>query len=112
MTDGNNRTKGDHGITGHLFRGLLEAAPDAMVIPDRKVLAELASSQTAKIYGYNRAELLEQRVEMLIPHEFHDSHLAHHHSYYYDPDSGWIGPGLEFRGWLKLNRSPTATGTR
>jgi len=49
------------------FRGFLESAPDAMVIIDDKGKIVLVNSLTETIFGYNRTELLDQSVMLLIP---------------------------------------------
>ncbi|MGE0866720.1 MAG: response regulator, partial [Vicinamibacterales bacterium] len=58
----------------------LEAAPDAMVIVDRGGQIVLVNSQTEQLFGYSRAELLGQRVEILIPARF-SGHAAQRHSF-------------------------------
>jgi len=49
------------------FRALLESAPDAMVIVDQSGRIALINAQTERLFGYGRAELLGQPVEMLMP---------------------------------------------
>ncbi len=50
-----------------LALGLLEAAPDAIVIVDEDGRIILVNAQTERIFGYDRNELIGQTVELLIP---------------------------------------------
>src|ERR1019366_6160394 len=67
------------------FRGLLESAPDAMVIVDAGGEIVLVNAQTEKLFGYRREELLGERVEMLVPDRFQDRHPDHRSGYSADP---------------------------
>jgi PAS domain S-box-containing protein len=50
--------------------GLLEAAPDAMMVADLNGIILLANSQTEKLFGYSRDELRGMPVELLVPDVF------------------------------------------
>jgi len=56
------------------FRSLMESAPDAMVIVDSKGAIILVNSQAEALFGYDRAELVGQSVEMLMPQRFRHGH--------------------------------------
>src|SRR5918993_606083 len=86
---------------GDMFRGLLEAAPDAMVIVDRDGRITLVNAQTEKLFGYSRTELLGQLVEMLIPGNFRGNHPKHRNGYFKEPKARGMGSGLELHGLRK-----------
>ncbi len=52
------------------YRGLLEAAPDAMVVVDQRGVIVLVNVQTEKQFGYPRDELLGREVASIIPEGF------------------------------------------
>jgi protein-histidine pros-kinase len=84
-----------------LFRGLLESAPDAIVIVDKSGRIVLINSQTERLFGYARAELLDKPIEILVPQRFRSNHLGHRGGYFGEPRVREMGAGLELFGVRK-----------
>ncbi len=83
------------------FRGLLESAPDAVVVADDKGVIQLVNSQTEKMFGYDRLELIGQPVELLTPKRFRKRHVRHREGYNVDHPVRPMGIGLELYGLRK-----------
>ena len=76
------------------FRGLLESAPDAMVIVNAEGEVVLTNSQTEKLFGYSRAELLGKKVETLLPERYKGNHRGHRDQFFGSPKPRPMGAGL------------------
>jgi two-component system, LuxR family, sensor kinase FixL len=81
--------------TETLFRSLLESAPDAMVIVDAQGIITLINSQTEKLFGYDRKELLGKPVERLVPARFRERHQDHRGLFAKNPHVRPMGTGME-----------------
>ncbi|OAI11768.1 hypothetical protein A1507_19770 [Methylomonas koyamae] len=83
------------------FRGLLESAPDAMVVVNEGGQIVLVNSQTEKIFGYPREELLNQSVEKLMPTRLREQHPGHRQGYVTSPRVRSMGASMELYGLRK-----------
>ncbi len=59
-----------------MFRGLVEAAPDAMLIVNSTGKIELVNEQAEELFGYAREELLGRLPELLVPERSKGVHVA------------------------------------
>lgn len=58
-------------------RSLLESAPDAMVIINDRGEMQLTNAETERLFGYTRAELIGEPVELLMPERYQRRHPDH-----------------------------------
>ena len=83
------------------FKALLQSAPDAMVIVNHEGEIVLVNLQTERLFGYSTAELLNNKVEMLIPERYRGRHPSHRGRFFSDPKLRPMGAGLELYGLRK-----------
>jgi PAS domain S-box-containing protein len=86
------------------YRGLLEAAPDAMVVVNHGGYIVLANLQAEKEFGYGPDELLGQNMENIIPESFAERLLAGGPGCGEDTLTLQIAAGIELTG-LRKDRS-------
>lgn len=77
---------------------LIESAPDSMVVVDQEGRIAIVNTQTERTFGYPRAELFGQSVDMLVPERLRAPHELHRSSFAHASVAREMGPDLEIYG--------------
>src|SRR5687768_2419348 len=83
------------------YRGLLEAAPDAMVVVNQDGQIVLVNLQAEKRFGYRRDELIGRKVDSIIPEGFAERLIADGTRSAAEALAQQIGTGIELQGRRK-----------
>jgi PAS domain S-box-containing protein len=81
-----------------LSTDLIEALPDAVVAVDRDGTIVQVNSQAAELFGYDRDELVGQKVEMLVPESYRQEHHHHRKTFLATPKTRRMGTNLDLYG--------------
>jgi PAS domain S-box-containing protein len=103
--------------TSQIFRQLLDAAPDAVVVVDAEGQILFASLQTERLFDYARDALIGKNVETLVPERLRSAHVAHRQGFGRAPRLRPMGSGLTLYGRkrdgrefpIEISLSPLAT---
>ncbi len=87
-----------------IFKGLLQAAPDGILVCDSKGRILLANEQIERMLGFAAEELIGQEVEVLVPSYIRPHHAALRDGYFENPRRRPMGIGLD----LVANRKNAA----
>jgi PAS domain S-box-containing protein len=111
----------DSGLSpDELFRQLVEAAPDAMLVVDEAGRIVLANLQAQALFGYESGELVGQAIEALVPERYRAAHVGHRARFAEAPKARPMGSGLDLQGLHKgghefpveISLSPLQLGER
>ena len=83
------------------LRALFEFSPDAIIASDQEGQITQANARVESFFGYTRAELLGQSIDVLVPERFRRSHRAHRKDYSDQARVRPMGNGLELYGRRK-----------
>lgn len=82
-------------------RLVVESAPNGLIMHDRDGLITLVNEMTEKLFGYTRAELMGQPVEMLVPQHFRSRHPQQRLGFVANPSTRPMGAGGNLYGLRK-----------
>jgi PAS domain S-box-containing protein len=85
----------------HRFALVVEASPTALVLAGPSGRIELVNQQAERMFGYKRAELVNQPLEALMPARFRHAHVLLRHDFAADMSSRLMGEGRDLFGVRK-----------
>jgi len=100
-----------------LSSDLLETLPDAVIAVDRDGTIVQVNTQAQDLFGYDREEMIGQKVEMLVPESYRPQHHRHREHYAEKPKTRRMGAELDLYGRrrngsefpVEIGLSPVAT---
>jgi PAS domain S-box-containing protein len=96
-SDVTERVRGEQALreAEQQFRGLLESAPDAMVIVDEQGAIVFVNARAEELFQYSRSELVGNDVEMLLPRALRTRHVLRRSEFTADPKARAMGAGMD-----------------
>ena len=85
-------------VTGLPYAALVDAAPDGIVVVDHRGVIVLVNAEVERMFGYRRAQLLDQPIETLVPESVRGRHPEHVRGYHGAPRLRPMGSGLDLHG--------------
>jgi len=111
-----------HRRAEELFRRAVESSPSGILMVDESCKVLLANTETERLFGYERDQMVGQPLEMLVPSRFHEVYSEHGAAYHRAPGKRVLGErgelyarrqdGREFPVEIGLNPIETASGTQ
>ncbi|MCH9666501.1 MAG: PAS domain S-box protein [Actinomycetia bacterium] len=101
-----------------LYRNILEAAPEAMIIVGQDGCIMIANAETDRLFGYQRQDLIGMEVETLIPPRLRGKHTQLRKDFFSYPKARMMGTGMQLWGLRRdgtevpvdINLSPLRAG--
>lgn len=80
------------------FRRVVEYSPGAIVMINQAGKIEMVNAQTERMFGYSRAQMLGQSMEILLPLRYRAMHPALRSAFFHSPTPRPMGAGRELFG--------------
>jgi PAS domain S-box-containing protein len=92
------RDIGERLAAERMVRGVLEAAPDAMIVIDDGGTITLANTMAMRMFGYELSALVGACIDKLVPETSRAAHPGHRQAYVRQPHARPMGEGRELLG--------------
>jgi len=95
------RVEKQHSFADGHFKVAVDAAPNAMIMTNDQGQIVLANQQAELLFGYSKAELIGQSIEMLVPERYRQQHPHERRSFWEKPSPRKMGAGRDLFGLRK-----------
>ena len=92
-------------VSPELVVRLIDTLPDALVVVNEDGRIVLFNQQAELLFGYTRAEVFGQAVEILIPESRRGTHIGHREKYMGFPQVRPMGRDLNLEGRHKSGKT-------
>jgi PAS domain S-box-containing protein len=96
-----NNLEANNSVKMESLQALFEYATEGIIIADKAGTIVRANPSSEKLFGYQKDELINQKVEVLVPTRFDHSHQKHREGYNKNPHPRAMGKGLDLSGKRK-----------
>jgi PAS domain S-box-containing protein len=77
------------------FQSFLESVPDAIIIVNKEGNIRYSNTQTEMLFGYEKEEIIGNKIEFLMPSRFREAHHGHRDGYFTNPKLRKMGEGMQ-----------------
>jgi len=80
---------------------LIDSTPDPLLVIDQRGEILLVNSQIKNVFGYEKTELIGQKIEILLPENYRDSHVGMRGSFFSQASTRKMGEQLNIHAVRK-----------
>ena len=80
------------------FKSLFESSPNAIILTDENGDIHLINCQAESLFGYKRNEIINKKIEMLLPDMYHEKHILHREEFSKHAETRPMGIRLDLYG--------------
>ena len=85
-----------------VYKLIFESSTEGILVCNKQGEIKMVNESITRIFGYEKEELIDQKVEVLLPSEFKESHVGNRDNYAKRPERKQMGAGRDLYG-LKKN---------
>lgn len=80
------------------FKIVFESAPNGMVLVDSQGKILIYNQQLANLFGYSKSDLINEKIETLVPLQHKKNHITQRDNYMLEPETRLMGQGRDLKG--------------